>query len=676
MRRIYGWMAAMLSMWLACAHAAPPVLEIDSLPIAAACSSAGVSAGKAAGPTLVSGGDLYQATVTLGDWGGHFSRQTLPVGATGGAGAGASGARASAWDAGAILTGPPPMPTPERRNIYTAIVQPDGMLAMIPFMWPSLSPEQRSLLDQSDKAGEQRLAYLRGDRSLEGSLFRPRSSVLGDSVHGTPVYVGSAGRRAAIYLGANDGMLHAFDAITGQELFAYVPEALIAQLHHLADPAYIHRAYVDGPAVAGEAVIGAAKKTILISGMGGGAQGVFALDVTDPANFAGGLGVLWEFTDRDDAMMGNVTTPPQIAKVRMGQSAAHRYFAIVASGVNNYEAGEAGKGALFLLALDKPRDAPWQRDANYYRLVTPISEPALANALSAPVLLADSTGALRHAYAGDLQGNLWRFDFDGGAPWAKAVGPGSDGAPLFVARDAGGQRQPITQQPLLAYASERGYMVMFGTGRLIERADRAPARHAPQSYYAIIDSQLSPPVIVTGRHQLTQRFLDGATGDALFSISGARMESGSKGWYIDFLQAEKTGERSINSGILANGEVLFNTLLPGGDPCAATRSRTYVLNVLTGLADDSTVAAILPGDAPIVGSLLPDYAPTPALVPQSTTRESGGPAGRINVKTNAAVVNIGADGPVVVGSMKSVRRSGRLSWREVANWRELHEAAK
>jgi type IV pilus assembly protein PilY1 len=660
-------------MCLAFAHAAPPVLEIDSLPVAAVCSQAGSGAGKAAGATLVRGGDVYQATMTLGDWGGHFSRQALPVG-----GGGVGATPALAWDAGAILTGPPPMPAPERRNIHTAIVQPDGTLAMIPFMWSSLSPEQRALLDQDDKNGEQRLAYLRGDRSLEGSLFRKRGSVLGDSVHSTPVYVGPVDRRAAVYLGANDGMLHGFDAITGQELFAYVPDALIAQLHHLADPAYLHRAYVDGPAAAGEALIGGGKKTILISGMGGGAQGVFALDVTDPANFAGGHGLLWEFTDRDDAMMGNVTTPPQIAKVRMGGGASseYRHFAIVASGVNNYESNEAGKGALFLLALDKPRGTPWQLNTNYYRLITPISEPALANALSAPVLLADGDGALRYAYAGDLQGNLWRFDFSGGPPWAKAVGPGAGGAPLFVARDADRQRQPITQQPLLAYASERGYMVMFGTGRLIEKADRASVRNAPQSYYAIIDSLLNPPVVVTGRHQLTQRFLDGAAGDVVLGISGARMDSGSKGWYVDFLRAEKTGERSINSGVLANGEVLFNTLLPGGDSCAPTRSRTYVLNALTGLADDSTVAAILPGDEPIVGLLLPDYAPTPALVPRSTTREADGPAGRIKVTASAAVVNIGAGGPVVAGAMKSVRRAGRLSWREVANWRELHEAAK
>jgi type IV pilus assembly protein PilY1 len=694
MWRVHGWTVAGLPlMWVACAQAAPPVLELDSLPVAAACTLAG-GAGTATGSTLLrpaaraaavatppsaGAGDLYRATMALADWGGHFSRYVLPAGGVG-------VVPALAWDAGAILTGSagqPPRPAPEQRNIYTAIVQPGGALAMVPFTWQALSPAQQALLNQDDQAGAQRLAYLRGDRTLEGSQFRRRSSVLGDAVHSTPAYAGPVDRRAAVYLGANDGMLHAFDARNGQELFAYVPDALIAQLHYLADPAYVHRAYVDGPAATGEALIGDGRKTVLVSGMGGGAQGVFALDVTEPARFADGLGVLWEFTDRDDAMMGNVTTLPQIARVRTrsaGGVATYRHFAIVASGLNNYAAdGNAsgeGKGALFLLALDKPQDAPWKLNDNYYRLITPVAESALANALSAPVLLAGSDGALRYAYAGDLQGNLWRFDFSGGAPWAKAVGPGANGAPLFVARDANGQRQPITQQPLLAYASERGYMVLFGTGSLIEKAGRGSARFAPQSYYAIIDSLQTPPDIVTSRRQLTQRFLDGATGDALLGISGARMESGSKGWYVDFLQAEKSGERSVDSGLLADGEVLFNTLLPGADACAAPRSRTYALNVLTGLADDRVVTAILPGDEPIVGLLLPDYVPSPALLPQSAIRDDSGPAGRINVKAIATVVNIGADGPVVAGSMKSVRRAGRLSWREVANWRELHEAAR
>jgi type IV pilus assembly protein PilY1 len=693
------------------ASAQPPVLDIASGPIAAACrpATAGANAGTATGATLLrpksggasepsstsgpasssSSGDLYQATMDIGNWGGHFERYILVGGS-----ASADAAPIRAWDAGLILTGSadrPPTPVPAARKIYTSVEQAGGALAMVPFAWPHLSDEQRVLLNLEDGLGEQRLAYLRGDRSLEGTLFRRRGSVLGDAINSTPVFVGAlsgttAGaisRRAAIYLGTNDGMLHAFDAINGEELFAYVPNALIGALNRLPDPAYVHRAYVDGPASAGEVVIGGSRRTVLISAMGGGAQGVFALDVTEPARFADS-GALWEFNDRDDPMMGNVTTVPQTIKVRTRVSAGqsvYRYFAIVAAGFNNYagdgHAISAGQGALFLLALDKPRDTPWQLNVNYYRLITPVSEPSLANALSAPVLLADADGALRYAYAGDLQGNLWRFGFSGSAPWLNAVGPGAGARPLFVARDASGQRQPITQQPLLAYAGVRGYMVMFGTGRLIEAADRSSANFSPQSYYAILDSLLTPPDLVTGRRQLAERVVDGATGNLLLRISGNKMDVADKGWYVDFLQAGTTGERSINRGLLAGGEVLFNTVMPGADACHASRSRSYVLNVLTGLPDDSSSVSGMPAEAAITALLLPDYAAVPVLLPTSTVRERNGPSGRVRVERNLAVVNVtGQARAVVAGNLRVTRRAGRLSWREVANWRELHEAAR
>ncbi|MRW87404.1 pilus assembly protein PilY [Pseudoduganella sp. FT26W] len=535
-------------------------------------------------------------------------------------------------------------------------------LAMSPFAWSALSAAQQALLNLDDGAGEQRLAYLRGDRSLEGKQFRVRSSVLGDAVHSTPVYVGAVDHREAVYLGANDGMLHAFDAISGVELFAYVPDALIATLHHLTNPAYVHRAYVDGPASVGEARIGVDKKTVLLSAMGGGARGLFALDVTDPLHFADGLGVLWEFTERDDPFMGNVITMPQVAQVRVSAGVV-RSFAVVASGINSD--GE-GKGALFLLALDKPRGEGWKINGNYYRITTPVAEATLANALSAPVLLNERDGALQYAYAGDLQSNLWRFDFSGNAPWSKAVG-----SPLFVAKDAKGHRQPITEQPLLAYAKVRGYVVLFGTGRLIEKADRSTSP-VTQSYYGVIDSLQTPQEVITGRSQLTPRFLDGS--GALLGITGVPMASESKGWYVDFVQGT---ERSINAGVLSDGAVLFNTVLPGTDVCSATRSRSYALNALTGLPDSDRFTAILPTKDAIVGLMLPDYMPMPLLLPQSATPGPRDPTGRIVQSKDAALLQVGEAGKIsTIGSMKAARRAGRLSWREIANWRELHEAAK
>ena len=701
-------LAVLVVMMASCAHAAPPVLDIASEPLTAACRVAAPPGGAgevdgasllrvAPPPASASAGDLFQSSINMADWGGHFSRYVLPPG-----GAGFSSTPTAIWDAGALLTGDgarPASPAPAARKIFTAIVQPDGALEMIPFEWSALSAAQRQQLDQSpppatgaDTLGEQRLAFLRGDRTQEGALFRNRSSVLGDSVNSAPVYVGPASNAASgtrpnvIYVGANDGMLHAFNAADGNELFAYVPNALMATLNRLSSPDYVHQAYVDGPASAGEAMISGASKTVLVSGMGGGAQGVFALDVTDPVRFADGGGVLWEFTDRNDPLMGNVTTRPQIAKLRTRTVAGvpiYKHFAVVASGLNNYaadgNASPTGKGALFLLALDKPRGAAWRLNVNYYRIVTPIADASLANALNAPVLVVDRTGALRYGYAGDLQGNLWRFDFDGGAPWAGAVGPGAGGTPLFVARDDSGKRQPITQQPLLAYADGGGYLVLFGTGRLIEKADRTPAGFAPQSYYAIRDSLRDPAEVVTSRSQLTQRVLSGKASTAPFSFSGAKMEFDSMGWYVDFLQTTTTGERSIDSGMLAGGEVFFNTLLPGSDPCDKARSRTYAFNVLTGLPRDGAVARppTPPStEQPISGQISDGYRSTPSLLPVTSSRTPRDPTGRTRLLKELAVANVTPQGSVVVGHVKVQLRAGRLSWREVGNWRQLHEAVK
>ncbi|WP_328595664.1 pilus assembly protein [Rugamonas rivuli] len=579
--------------------------------------------------------------------------------------------------------------------MYTAVVQADGKLTGIPFSWLALSDGQRALLDlppsshAADGLGERRVAYLRGERGDEGTLFRRRTSVLGDSINSTPVLVGPPSgasrdadylaflerhksRRPVIYLGANDGMLHAFDAGNGGELYAYVPDALISALNRLPDPGYVHRAYVDGPASSGDALIAGNWRTVLVSAMGGGAQGLFALDITDPEALDEHA-VLWEFTDRDDPMMGNITTLPQVIKVRTSRgagAATYRYFAVVSSGLNNYardgHLSGAGKGALFLLALDKARDAPWRLNVNYFRMVTPISDPAMANGLSAPALIADRDGALNYAYAGDLQGNLWRFDF---SSW-----PGAAAKALFIARDGDGNRQPIAQQPMVAYASGGGYLVLFGTGRLFDRSDLAAASFTTQSFYAIHDSLSVPMDVVSGRRQLTERMLAASGGD-LLSIGGGTLEAGSKGWYVDFLQSARTGERSIGGGGLVGGAVVFNTLLPGADKCDASRSRSYVLQALSGLPGGLSAASVAPA-APIVGVLQPTYSAVPSLVQQSVSRGPPDPTGLVVVEKGYAVVNASARETAVVGSVKVRLRSGRLSWREVANWRELHEAVK
>ncbi|MGH8810032.1 MAG: pilus assembly protein, partial [Noviherbaspirillum sp.] len=373
---------------------------------------------------LSDGAFVYQPGFESSKWSGKLLKLSLKSSGDGTVDI----AREALWDAGEILTGTagkPANPAPEARSIYTAKVTGDGSLSTIEFKWDKLTEPQKAFLDTSpvDKAfdgrGEKRVNFLRGDRSHEASqtngIFRTRERVLGDIINSNPVLVGApatnvqgAGyqefyknnenRSKVVYVGANDGMLHAFSADDGKELFAYVPNAVIPRLNLLPQLEYEHQPYVDGAMSAGEAWSGGRWRTVLVSGLGGGAQGVFALDVTNPGNFGRDRGAIFEFTDADDPDMGNLMSAPVIAKFRTslaGGASEYKYFAVVASGVNNYKAdgyrddgrpkfNTDASAALFLLSLDKPASAKWQENVNYYKFRVPSKDSSLQSGLSTP----------------------------------------------------------------------------------------------------------------------------------------------------------------------------------------------------------------------------------------------------------------------------------------------------
>ncbi|WP_317203253.1 pilus assembly protein, partial [Janthinobacterium sp.] len=537
----------------------------------------------AAVPAADGGAFYFQCGVTAGGEGGTLLRLQFDAQADGGVRAGRP-----LWEAGRILDGAGG--AAPRRRIYTSA---GDSSAPLPFEWAGLTPGQRALLERApaapesaapDGLGEARLQYVRGERGLEigrpGGIFRRRDGLLGVSVHAAPLYVGapSAGAQGAdygafyarrqarpgvVYLGADDGMLHAFDAGSGAELFAYIPNALIGALNVLPCAACPRRPYVDGAAASGEALLRGQWKTVLVSGMGGGAPGAFALDVSDTEQFRSG-GALWEFGERDDAGIGMVGAAPLIAKFRAGGAAnapEYRYFAVLA-------AGPGRAAALFLLALDKPAAQAWRLGLNYFKLAAPATQAA--NAFGAPTLVPGADGAVRYLYAGDAQGNLWRIDFSAAAPWPGVVGK----QPLFVARDGAGARQPISQAPRVAFAPGGGYLLLFGTGE----AEPEPASQV-QSFYAIRDD-LTAQARVDGRAALARRSLrgDDAAGPALsgkeFAYAGA---GAAQGWYVDFTDV---GERAVNGALLAAGRIFFNTTVSGAAPGA----RNYAIDSVSGLA--------------------------------------------------------------------------------------------
>ena len=152
-----------------------------------------------------------------------------------------------------------------------------------------------------------------------------------------------------MYVGANDGQLHAFDAATGQENWAYIPSAVLPNLYALADKNYSsqHQYFVDGSPVVGRhlperAVVTCSAgqwKTILVGGLNRGGKGYYALDVTDPASPA----LLWEFTD---ANLGYSFGNPVITKLKDGT-----WVVLLSSGYNNAD----GLGRLYVVNAKRVR---------------------------------------------------------------------------------------------------------------------------------------------------------------------------------------------------------------------------------------------------------------------------------------------------------------------------------
>lgn len=443
----------------------------------------------------------------------------------------------------------------------------------VAFRWPAdpaaptdteMSAAQATALSTNsggvnDGKGSLRLDYLRGSAANEGDSpkFRKRSGLkLGDMVNSAPHYVGApsanynaagyaafraanAARSKMIYVGANDGMLHGFDAATGTEKLAYVPTGVFGNLSRLTDPAYTHRYYVDGTPNTGDAFYGSKWRTVLVGSMGAGAKGIFALDVTKPADFSEAKAktlVNFEFTDAHDSDVGHIAGPVSIVKMNNGKWAA--LFG------NGYNAGGSGEATLFVVDIESGEKIA-ELSVGAIDGVTP-------NALATPLAIDDDSDlAVDVVYAGDLAGNMWKFDLSSENPqkWKVAYKLFASGKPITSAPDAG-------EHP------NGGYLVFFGTGKYLESAD---VTSAPQnSFYGIWDKGAT----VTG-DLLAQTLTD------IPDINGIGYRTASKnkinwathkGWSIALPSA---AERVISEPALRGGRVIFTSIIPSGDVCKA-----------------------------------------------------------------------------------------------------------
>lgn len=601
---------------------------------------------------LRSNGLIYVAGFDSSNWSGNLSAYAINA-ATQGI------SSTPSWSAHQLLDAS----EPDARQILTY----NGKEGAV-FTWNNLNEAQQASLrgSDSDTEGQRRLNYLRGDRTHEndkpGGTLRRRDSRLGDIANANiwqtrpPVRMGfehlghggfrteQANRPPMLYVGANDGMLHGFSAEDGRELMAYVPTGVYSHLRSYTRPDYSHRYFVDGQAFTGDVDIsgnGTASNagrlaewhTYLVGALGGGGRGYFVLDVTTPLTTAAAnttlkpSGVLLDRSfpgngpapDEESKDIGHLYAPPVVSGVDGSRSEQivklnnGRWAAVLGNGVNSVNE----RPVLLIQYLDGPREL--------FRIVAHASTDQ-GNGLSAPRLLdVNGDGRMDVAYAGDLQGNLWKFNLTdadatkwGVSDWSGGGAPCQSASctPLFTARDAASPAnpQPITTAPLWMAHPLGGVQILFGTGRHLEEADRANAK--VQTIYSVWDASryavsdkggLSETTdsrsAIPGRGALVQQSFTGAvtsraSGTELPTeffkssrqpVAYARTASGGpRGWYMDLPDA---GERVLSNPQPFEGQkVIVSTSVPAQgsaeESCSFEQAQEggaiNVLNMITG----------------------------------------------------------------------------------------------
>ncbi|MBF0264574.1 MAG: pilus assembly protein [Gammaproteobacteria bacterium] len=526
--------------------------------------------------------------------------------------------------------------------------------------------DKPSIISSSNETqvyGQKIINYFRGDNTYQGTTEIPRTNrmgKLGDIIHSAPSFVASPGfryvgnwgdlsqlsgsatdttepednasyndyklayanRSAMIYVGANDGMMHGFFAEEsvrnghqpGEELIAYVPAQVFESLPNILQEPYVHQYTVDGSITVGDVFYDASWHTVLLGALRSGGQAVYALDVTDPDNFselnAADI-VLWEFTDTDDSDMGYSFSQPAIARMHNGEWAA-----IFGNGYNNTQSDNhissgstEGQAVLYIVNI-KTGDLIKKIETKVG--LNSAQSTGHPNGLSTPAPIdIDGDHIVDLIYAGDLYGNLWKFDVreSNVNQWDIAYSSGSSYLPIFSAISSTNDRQAITSRPEISYhPSGNGFLVYFGTGKYFENSDNSSSGQHTESFYSIWDKDQNSLINFSRNDLLKQEILQEVLGnydtdgddnaDTSYNLrqttrhkivwhnysgtpssdplldSEANIIETHLGWYLDLVNTENGtntnnyGEKLVSNPILRNGHIIFSTLLPSVSSCS------------------------------------------------------------------------------------------------------------
>lgn len=603
-------------------------------------SQAGVAASAV---TLTAGTKKFVPYYTSGTWWGNLQMVNLAAnGDTLGV----------AWqvidtDVNGQPTGITTIPTPGSRNI---VVWVNAATQAVDFNFTNITAGANSLkgtnanMQMSNAVTSDVVDFLRGVRSKEGQGLRKRQAILGDIVNATPAFVknntnpqyeklpsttpglsgyaayiaGKAARtEGVLFVGANDGMLHAFGegagtAVGGREIFAYIPRSVLGKVESLATTGYnfAHTFTVDGPLSETDAYVTTPNLTtggsstgwrnILLGTTGAGAKAVFALNTSDPVKM-NNKAVLWEI-NADPAfpvLTGNSTTSFQelgnvLSPVQSGITVSGDWVSVFGNGYDS----KSGFASLFIV------------ETGTGKLLKQISTDATtANGLGGVRLVLNSSQQIIGAYAGDLKGRVWKFDLSSNS--SSGWGLGNGGVALFTAL-SGTTPMPITAQPAVMERNDQpgyqpSYMVSVGTGKLFESGD--PALTSPtQAAFGLWDRK---PFGSTGADTINASQLEslkaGVVTAGIGTGTGASVNAGGvtsfytvvysdptvtkmdwtirRGWQLNF--DIFTGQRDIYPAQMVGSVVKIDTVAPQASTssCKSTSSNalSFYIDPLTGL---------------------------------------------------------------------------------------------
>ncbi len=491
-----------------------------------------------------------------------------------------------------------------------------------------------------------RVNYLRGDTSNEGVSYddgemrirAPRSTStdnittggkIGDIVHSAPVFVGeppfasrfggefpntsgnsyfefvvaNRTREQLVYVGANDGMLHAFKVADGVEKFAYIPNVLLGDIPLYTDPDYNHRFFVDATPSINDAYIlptGSASsrewRTVLINGLGAGGKGYFALDITDPTSFDTNT-VMWEFTEKDDggvgaSDLGFTFSKPVIAMSNVeAANGDNKWVAIFGNGFNSTSTD--GNAVIYILFIEEGFNG-WADVGDFIKIDTGIGKTTSVDGSTPNGIAgvrgidADGDGTVDRLYAGDLQGNVYVVDISSGnaSNWSNL----SNTKVLLQAKYSSGfprtTPQPITNQPtVIKHPTADGFIIVVGTGSFFTKDDATST--GIQTLYGLWDDTLGtnlPIELNSTTSELVEQTLTTSIDNGLevrtvtsnpvpWDNTGSNQV---RGWYIDFdvpppsgTGIQFPGERPIRNLQLRSNQLFFSTVIPQeGTICA------------------------------------------------------------------------------------------------------------